>query len=313
MSSATCVPLSQLPSSMSIIDRIPNEVLLQILEELPALCLIALVPVSRRFQSLINYTLENRIRRFFADGEFILLLDWYEPAKQGLSPYYKCQYLGTDELDCTLNDMSFDNTHTSHQERPTALFSRYRPEPMNDEPEDESLPGRIKLMGDVGCVKSNFIHMRKEEIGKCAISNVALENDEDFTQFIVRLEMAMQPGPDQAYTRSMLMHHKSFIRINREWLKRQADGAEPQTVEENEKICWIDDSMTFGLKMAVRKFPDIEPTSIARPRHEMPEIFEITLKEFYIRPTALLVASEAYRLFGHDSQCLNLFMRATRY
>ena len=260
--------------------NIVQQILLQVLEALPTLCLLELAPVSRRFQIIIDGMIEDRIRHFHLGGNFNLLLDWYEPAKKDISPYYECSYIATDGLDIE-NDQTpctpCDNGQSCHQERSTALFSRYRPEPVQ-EPASASFPGRIKLLGNFSCVKADLIGDRKEMTQGSATTTVTLEKDEDFVQFVVRSEMAMHTGFRQAYARTMLMQHNAVVRLTRGWLEQSTWEGVSMSGERCLNTFWIDDDMTFGLKMAARRLPRTEPHTSLWLGTDESEVFEVTLE-----------------------------------
>ncbi|KAJ6133648.1 hypothetical protein N7471_008863 [Penicillium samsonianum] len=310
------------PSNPTVtLDSLPNEVFVQILSDFPTRALLPLTSVNHRFHALVLRILHYRLLLNTPLKEYKLLLECFHPSSKLTEPHVFCKYLGTDGLSERHDGAGslYENVDTAHQlGRVTGLYSRFRPEVSKDKEEEGDrsingsgfgiLPGRMLLLsGVVGFVRADINGSRGGKGDDAVIREVTLDGYENFSQLCVVANLVqVKPGTSLLLSASTI--EDGFVRLWREWLRRQSErtkktteidweeGSEKARMSSDDDILWVDMGKTVGLKVRVR--PKAWDPSLPVLIHQDDQNedswvgYEVILQELHIRSTRLLLAVE---------------------
>lgn len=205
------------------------------------------------------------------------MLECFHPSSKLTEPHVFCKYLGTDGLSERHDGAGslYENVDTAHQlGRVTGLYSRFRPEVSKDKEEEGDrsingsgfgiLPGRMLLLsGVVGFVRADINGSRGGKGDDAVIREVTLDGYENFSQLCVVANLVqVKPGTSLLLSASTI--EDGFVRLWREWLRRQSErtkktteidweeGSEKARMSSDDDILWVDMGKTVGLKVRVR-------------------------------------------------------------
>ncbi|CAL5869746.1 uncharacterized protein PFLUO_LOCUS3976 [Penicillium psychrofluorescens] len=302
------------PSTVTF-DSLPNEVSLQILSSLSTQSLLPITAVNHRLHALILRILHYRLLAAASLPEYKLLLECFHPSSKLTEPHVFCTYLGTDGLSDRHEGQGslYESVDSVHRlSRLTGLYSRFRPEAHTDDDVSGGMSRFVSsprttllLPGIVGFMRADTNGDGEERSGTAVTRAVNLEGYEDFSQLCVVVNL-VQVMPGTTLLRSAHTIEDGFIRLWREWLKRQGERwkAAARVAEEEgpeaarilrdaDETFWVDRNKTVGLKMRVREKEWNSAFPVLMHRDEESTVgYEVDLEELHIRSTRLLLTLE---------------------
>lgn len=262
--------------ALSLIDALPNEILIEILGTFSTHSLLPLATICHRFHSLVSRIHYARLVVAAALKDHELILEVYHPSAKISTPYLFCHYHGTDGiLDAGVNPTLRELN---------GLYSRFRPV-IGDE--NRRPRARYPTTSVIAGVEEPLVDLASHQ--------VQLDSCELFSQlcFVANL---VKVGPKRGLFSSCVNLTESVIRVWRDWLasevekaKTLANGQQRGSLNLSESsIIWADSSMNVGLKVwVVEKVNDRTPV-FYRPGDEPPLTYELQYEELLIRTNQLL-------------------------
>ncbi|OAA76740.1 Cyclin-like F-box [Akanthomyces lecanii RCEF 1005] len=277
-----------------ILERLPNEILVTILDHLPLKELLKATIICRQIHILAVHTLQLRLRAVSSIPSHELILECYHPSLKISTPYLSCRYLGTRhptdcEDDCAAQKDCSDLHHVCQ------LYASFRPVVT-----EENRRRRFRMVWPVsvqGGAPAGF-----DSDDEVATQDLHLDNGELFSQLCVALNLVTL-GRHAGVFVSHYNMSEHVVRVFRHWLSDMAaagssSGGQPWNAAAkipiaSDRILWVDAARTIGLRFHVSVGP-AERMPLLSGQDEDPAVsYGLAYEELLIRSTSLLMAVEA--------------------
>lgn len=273
---------------------LPNELLLDILNQLSTSSILHIATVSHRFYALVCRLLHQRLQSAALLPEHTLLLECYHPSAKLTEPPFYCTYLETQGLDkgepICKEDVHMEAISVGRLGEYRGIYSVYRPQRQFPEEHDR------RPRHPAGDVPGSRTHpssasswIESTSLGDTVRQRLMLEGHELFTQLVACLNLA-RAGPRRGLFFSFVDVSEGFIRIWRDWLKIAAascltDLSSRSTaqkgmsgIENDARILWVDTAKTVGLRLEVRESRwrrDVQVPVLMAHDEDMPVSYDI--------------------------------------
>ncbi|KAJ3571216.1 hypothetical protein NPX13_g5458 [Xylaria arbuscula] len=263
----------------NIIDSLPNELILNVLDALPTRSLLPLAAVSRRFHGLVGRLYYYRLVEATSLQGRELTLECYHPIDRVSTPSLFSKYIATDGLseageDATLEDLnrlySRFNLHLGDEnQRPRSRWPTARVTAGIEEPLAEKIPSY----------------------------DVHLDGDEDFTQLCAVTNL-VKVGPRRGLLLSVDTVKDGILRVWRDWLREQAERlsteqqqAGPTNLNDS-SILWVDSAKSVGVRFRVVPREEGQAPLLLRRNENPPVSYTLEYQELIVRTNRLQLALE---------------------
>ncbi|ATY62229.1 Cyclin-like F-box [Cordyceps militaris] len=280
-------------SESVILERLPTEILVAILDNLPLKGVLNATLLCRRLHAVAVRTLQQRLLAVSSLPGYELILECYHPSLKIWTPYLCCRPVDTRHPDGA--------AAAADLRRVCQLYAVFRPVVTE---ENRRRPFRMvwpaSVPGGGGSVHS---------ADEAATQDLRLDEGELFSQLCVVLNLVTQ-GPRAGglfVTHYNMSEH--VVRVFRRWLGEMAsrddgdDGrpswdAPPTTTTDkvplaSDRILWVDAARTIGLLFRVSLGPAERMPLISGADQDPAVSYTLTYQELIIRSTSLLMAVEA--------------------
>ncbi|KAG4439942.1 hypothetical protein IFR05_004568 [Cadophora sp. M221] len=269
------------------IGTLPSEILMNILCLFPTRSLLPLTPTSRRIHDVILRIVHNRMLAAASIPDHRVVLECYHPSTKHSTPYYICEYLGSDDLETRAG---LQNSCTLGQLR--GLYSHFRP----IQPEGDR---KVWAVHPISGWHATTLDAFRENTGGMVSQNVDLESYEQFSQLQSVVNM-VKVGPRKGLFQSCVTIGEGLTRVWRDWLgeqlKRHGSCSDTQLESEDDskaRLLWssVDQHTGLRLRVAERK----ESTAGTTRQYTDDENVSYTLQyeELVVRTSQLLLQVEA--------------------
>ncbi|KAF2796674.1 hypothetical protein K505DRAFT_270941, partial [Melanomma pulvis-pyrius CBS 109.77] len=296
--------------------KLPNEIILHLLNPIPTPELLRLAVLSHRIYTLILRILQTRLVAASELSSHTLLLECYQPSARLTEPPYFCTYHGTDGL-THYDPLSNDNTKVAARlGQMRNLYSRFQPHRR----ELESGGRRVRRPpGDVPGSRTYPGSPADKFEGETVKQILSLDGHELFTQLVAQTNL-VKIGPRHGLFACFVGVEEGVVRVWRDWLRDMAvkgrtvmpdtpqeglkhEGKGKKAVREiveekrdlsDESILWVSQARNTGLKFNIkeRKLRRDVPVLIRADEEDMPVSYEIEYDELLIRTSHLLLMLE---------------------
>ncbi|KAI1775415.1 hypothetical protein F4818DRAFT_441511 [Hypoxylon cercidicola] len=257
-------------------DSLPNEIIIQVLNQFPTRSLLALAAVCRRFYGLVGRVHFTRLVEAAQLRDHQVILECYHPSERISTPSLFCEYLGMDGLieagdEARLGDLD-------------DLYARFRPFVGDEErrPRSSRQPGAA--------------FAQEIQPAKLPSHEIFLDSDELFSQLCTVTNL-VKMGPRQGLFSSIANVNDTVIRVWRDWLHREAartarNQQRASSALDDPSILWTDSSKTVGLRFRVVE-DQSAPAPVLFGREEEPSVtYSLEYQELLIRANWLLLSFE---------------------
>ncbi|CZR55779.1 uncharacterized protein PAC_05667 [Phialocephala subalpina] len=272
------------PNSVGI-SSLPNEILINILSLLPTRSLLPLTTTSHRIYDVILSIIHQRLLAAASMADRQLILECYHPSAKFTTPYYNCEYLGTDALEEEGCANEKDQCGSLGQLR--GLYSHFRPV----QPEGDRKVWTPRPSG--GWLQATLNEMVGEKQG-LVCQDVDLESYELFCQ-LQSVVNVVRPGPKTGYFSSTTKISEGLMRVWRDWLSERSQKLASESSEEhNKRLLWSSVKEDIGLRLRVVERRDLRPPLLRGRGDEDPQVgYTLQYEELVVRSAQLLLKLEA--------------------
>ncbi|KAI0204796.1 hypothetical protein F4808DRAFT_412202 [Astrocystis sublimbata] len=260
-------------------DTLPNELILNVLDNLPTRSLLPLAAVSRRLHALVGRLHYYRLVEAIELQDRELILESYHPSDRLSTPSLFCKYLGTDGMSEAGEDANMEDMNQ--------LYSRFKPFLG-----DENRRPRARRP------TTRVIEGLEEPLAAEVPSyDVNLDAGDLFAQLCAVTNL-VKVGPRRGLFLSIDNVADGVIRVWREWLREQAErcATEQQQVEHtcpsDSSILWIDASKNVGVKFRVLPREEAQTPVLLSRDEEPPVSYTLEYQELLVRTNRLLLTLE---------------------
>ncbi|KUJ19014.1 uncharacterized protein LY89DRAFT_696371 [Mollisia scopiformis] len=271
------------------IGSLPNEILISILSLFPTRTLLPMATTSRRIHNVILSIIHRRLLAAASVADRQLILECYHPSAKFSTPYYNCEYLGTDALDG--ESCGIEKETCSDLGRLRGLYSHFRPA----QPEGDRKIWTPRPTG--GWLQATLDQVTSQKEG-LVCQNVDLESYELFCQ-LQSVVNIVKPGPN-GYFSSSTKISEGLMRVWRDWLAERSQSPLSTTStssesreEQKKRLLWSSVKEDIGLRLRVVERTDLRPP-LLRGRDEDPNVgYTLQYEELVVRTSQLLLKLEA--------------------
>ncbi|KAI9824108.1 MAG: hypothetical protein M1832_002178 [Thelocarpon impressellum] len=253
-------PLPHVPTASDFAGLLcfPNEILIQLLSDLPTRALLPVAAVCHHFRDLALGILRARLLKATALKEQSLMLECYHPSAQYTSApiYFESQ-----------NQFYTGYSRFRPTKRERSIRDRYRPHPA----------GLGLAQGESNRLDS----------ASTVSQEVALDSYELFSQLCTATHLVRDSRPPGVF-RSVINVSRGVqvVRVWRDWLAERAVTSSSSVGH----ILWLDSKQKIGLRVQVKE-PSAGPAIINQG--EDPAVtYTLEIEELLVRNTYLLLAVE---------------------
>ncbi len=207
---------------------------------LPTRSLLPLTLTSRRIHDVILRIIHNRLLTAASLVDHQVVLECYHPSAKNTTPYYACEYLGTDSL----SDSCPDSQESCTLGQLRGLYSHFRP--------------------------ARPLGTHREYDGELVSHNIDLESYELFSQLQSDVSM-VKVGTRNGFFLNCITIAEGLTRVWRNWLGEQAKKSLPSNSTQQEstedykkRLLWSSLSEHTGLRLRVEERKDIPAPVIQR-------------------------------------------------
>lgn len=243
------------------------QILISILSLLPTRALLPLTTTSHHIYDVIVSIIHQRILVAASLSDRKLILECFHPSAKFSTPYYNCEYLGTDipEEGCVSGKEACGGLG-----RLRGLYSHFRP----IQPEGDRKIWTPRPTG--GWLEATLDQVASQKDG-LVCQNVDLESYELFCQ-LQSVVNIVKPGPKSGYFSSSTKVSEGLMRVWRDWLAERsqrlafANSTQDEAREEHKKrLLWSSVKEDIGLRLLVVERQDLRPP-LLRGRDEDPNV-----------------------------------------
>ncbi|KAE8447043.1 hypothetical protein EG329_011178 [Mollisiaceae sp. DMI_Dod_QoI] len=271
------------------IGSLPNEILISILSLFPTRSLLLLTATSSRIYDVILSIIHQRLLATASLVDRQLILECYHPSAKFSTPYYNCEYLGTDALD--EDGREDEERKCGGLGRLRGLYAHFRPV----QPEGDRRVWTPRAAGGWLPATLDQIMSHKEGF---VCQNVDLESYELFSQ-LQSVVNVVKPGPKNGYFSSSTKISEGLMRVWRDWLSERSQklasasfSQAESTEEHNKRLLWSSVREDIGLRLRVIERQDLRPP-LLRGRDEDPNVgYTLQYEELVVRSSQLLLKLE---------------------
>ncbi|KAL2061380.1 hypothetical protein VTL71DRAFT_7653, partial [Oculimacula yallundae] len=267
------------------ISTLPSEVLMNIFCLFRTQYLLPLTITSRRIHDVIIRIIYNRLLAAANMPGYQVVLECYHPAAKFTTPYYICEYLGTDDLKIR-NEVQVN--YTLGQLR--GLYSRFRPL----QPEGAR---KVWAIHPISGWRATTLDVFMEEAEGLVPQNVDLESYEQFSQLQSAVNV-VKIGSRQGVFQGCINVGEGLTRVWRNWLEEQAginwsSSATQLDSQDSRKarLLWSSLDESSGLRLRVTEQKDM--TTGTRSAEDDSVSYTLRYEELIVRTSKLLLKVEA--------------------
>lgn len=241
------------------------QILISILSLFPTRSLLPLATTSRRIYDVVLSIIHQRLLTTASLADQQVILECYHPSAKFSTPYYNCQYLGTDAVD----EENCGNETLGGLGRLRNLYSHFRP----IQPEGDRKVWTPRPTG--GWLQATLDQVTGQKEGELVSQNVDLESYELFCQ-LQSVVNVVKPGPNGYFTSSTKIS-EGLMRVWRDWLAERSlnmssTGSTQESSEEhNKRLLWSSVKEDIGIRLRVIERDDLRPP-LLRGRDEDPNV-----------------------------------------
>lgn len=213
----------------------------------PTPSLLQLALTCRRIHDIILRIIHNRLLAAANISGHQVVLECFHPSTKHSTPYYICEYLGTDHIG---TDAGVQEGCTLGQLRD--LYSHFRPV----EPEGER---KVWALHPVSGWRATTLNAFRENTGGLVSEDVELESYEQFSQ-LQSMVKVVKVGPSRGVFQSCVTISEGLTRVWRNWLAEQArhneslDVSKPKSNDDcKARLLWSSMNQHTGLRFYVTK------------------------------------------------------------
>ncbi|KAI1813184.1 hypothetical protein GGS20DRAFT_577786 [Poronia punctata] len=260
------------------IDSLPNELLLNVLDQFPTRTLLPLAAVSRQFRRLVGRVQYYRLVAATGLPDRELLLECYQPSDKLSTPSLFCEYLGTDGLDAAGDEADVGVLN--------GLYSRFK-----------LFYGEENRRPRARWPTARVVEGKEAPLMDLPSYDIYLEAGEAFTQLCAVTNL-LKIGPIRGLFLSIISIGDGVIRVWRDWLREQA--AKPAGEQQRRGpirlddpcILWTDVSKNVGVRFRVLPKEDGQTPILVGPDDEPAESYTLEYKELIVRTNRLVLGLE---------------------
>ena len=208
----------------------------------PTTSLLPLTLTSRRIHDVILRIIHNRLLAAANIPGHQVVLECYHPSTKHSTPYYICEYLGTDDL-CTV--AGEQQTCTLGQLR--GLYSHFRP----TQPEGDR---KVWAVHPITGWRTTTLDAFIENTDGLVSQDVDLESYEQFSQLQSQVSV-VKIGPQRGIFQGCITVGEGLTRVWRNWLGEQAKKHGVSNViqpePQNGSLLWSSMTEHTGLRLHV--------------------------------------------------------------
>lgn len=263
------------------IGSLPNEILINILSLFPTRSLLSLTTTSHRIYDVILSIIHRRLFAAASMADHQLVLECYHPSAKFTTPYYNCEYLGTDPLK---EEVCEGECGSLGQLR--GLYSHFRPV----QPEGDRKVWTPRPTG--GWLQATLSEMVNQKEG-LVCQDVDLESYELFCQ-LQSVVNVVRPGPKAGYFSSSTKISEGLVRVWRDWLAERSQKLFSASSEEhNKRLLWSSVKEDIGIRLRVVERQDLRPPLLQGRGDEDPQVgYTLQYEELVVRSSQLLLRLE---------------------
>ncbi|KAH9219247.1 hypothetical protein DL95DRAFT_423021 [Leptodontidium sp. 2 PMI_412] len=252
----------------------------------PTKSLLPLTLTSRRIHDVILRIIHNRMLAAANIPGHHVVLECYHPSTKHSTPYYICEYLGTDDLEmraglqdsCTLGHLR-------------GLYSHFRPV----QPEGDR---KVWAVHPISGWHATTLDAFRENTGGLVSQNVDLESYEQFSQLqsVVNL---VKVGPKKGLFQSCVTIGEGLTRVWRNWLgeqvKRNESSNDSQLESEDDsktRLLWSSMDQHTGLRLHVTEGKEFTVGPTRRNGDDENVSYTLQYEELVVRTSQLLLQVE---------------------
>ncbi|KAH7379766.1 hypothetical protein BKA64DRAFT_698099 [Cadophora sp. MPI-SDFR-AT-0126] len=263
------------------IGTLPNEILMNILCLFPTTSLLPLTLTSRRIHNVILRIIHNRMLAAANIPGHQVVLECYHPSTKYSTPYYICEYLGTDDLRTVANVQQSCTLGQLH-----GLYSHFRP----IQPEGDR---KVWAVHPISGWRATTLDVFREHSEGLVSQNVDLESYEQFSQLQSQVSV-VKVGPRQGIFQGCITVSEGLTRVWRDWLGSQAkingSSKAAQLESQDERLLWSAMNQHSGLRLNVIESKD--PSSTRRNADDEDVSYILQYEELVVRTSQLLLQVE---------------------
>ncbi|KAI1470519.1 uncharacterized protein F4812DRAFT_417934 [Daldinia caldariorum] len=245
------------------IDSLPNEIIINVLNNFPTRSLLPLAVVCRRFYGLVGRVHYTRLVETSRLRDHEVILESFHPSEKLSTPSLHCEFQGMHGLT--------EAGEVANLGELNNIYARFRPHL-----DSEKATGQI-------------IQMPSHEI--------SLDSGELFSQ-LCTITNLVKVGPRRGFFSSFANITDNVIRVWRDWLSEAAKAAArtQQRVDsdsDDRTILWTDSSKTVGIRFRVVE-DESAPAPVLLGRDDEPSVsYSLEYQELLIRANWLLLSFES--------------------
>jgi len=272
--------------------ELPGEILISIFSQFSTRSLLPLTTTSRRIHDIIIRIIHTRILKAASLKNHQLVFECWHPSTKLSTPYYLCDYLGTDAFEAHTEPSP---THKNGKDvgelgNLYSLYSHFRP----IQPDGDRRVWRPHPAGGWLPAIFNDFELLDE---KYVTQNIDLESHELFSQ-LQSVVNIVKVGPRKGTFLSSVTIGEGLTRIWRDWLAERAsietgvaDGKEGDE-EYGKRLLWSSLDEHIGLRLRVNEREDVS-APVIRARYEDPNVgYTLQYEELVVRSAQLLLMVE---------------------
>lgn len=263
------------------IGSLPNEILINILSLFPTLSLLPLTTTSHRVYDVILSIIHQRLLAAASIAGHQLILECYHPSAKFMTPYYNCEYLGTDSLEEVCEE------RCGSLGKLRGMYSHFRP----IQPEGDRKVWTPRPTG--GWLQANLNEIVSQKEG-LVCQDIDLESYELFCQ-LQSVVNVVRPGPKTGYFSSSTKISEGLMRVWRDWLAERSQKISSTSNEEHDKrLLWSSVKEDIGIRLRVVERTEIRPPLLRGRGDEDPNVgYTLQYEELVVRSSQLLLKLEA--------------------
>jgi len=269
----------------SLFAELPGEILISIFSQFSTCSLLPLTTTSRRIHDIILRIIHTRILKAASLQNHQLVFECWHPSTKLSTPYYLCDYLGTDALgEYSELTPTYENKKDEGQlGKLYSLYSHFRP----IQPNGDRKVWRPHPAGGWFPARFNDFDPLNEEY---VTQNIDLESHELFSQ-LQSVVNVVKVGPRRGTFLSSVTIGEGLTRVWRDWLAERV-RSEKGDEEYDKRLLWNSLEEHIGLRLKVIEREDV-PAPIIRAMYEDPNVgYTLQYEELVVRSAQLLLMVE---------------------
>ncbi|KAK2000470.1 F-box domain-containing protein [Colletotrichum falcatum] len=266
-------------TTRSLIDSLPNELLIAILSTLQSRDLLPLTLVDCRFNATATTILQHRLLHTAKMEGYEIMLDSYHPIAKQSAPSMTCRFMGLSLLHHTwAGEQDMDLRDLSH------LYSRFHP----------VLSQETRRMRRVFGRPLPAVPLEQEIGDEPVTQELILDEGELFTQLCTSTSL-IKSGPNPVLLASHTNITHGVVRVWRHWLAKAAaiSAICPAAASTDEgTILWLDAAKNVGLRFRVTEATQERLPAYRGSDEDPPVAYALDYQELLVRTSHVLLATE---------------------